>query len=633
MIEFKESKFYKLLQDFSLNNDKETFIQLLAEFYNRTEGIIDKNIIQDELIKELRELYIEFNEKGIDDNIVREKVNYFVEHNEKIQDIIAIVIRNKNNIENINSRLDNITIIMPPPSTVDINTKNLQNILDKAKEKNINLTVQFLGGCYELYTCIIYDNTTIKMSNNTELKNKTTRFTDPNTSETKNIGILFMNAKPMDSEDSNITGYNGRSNIVIDGGIIDCISAFCLCHGQDITIKNVTFKNNKSDHYIQIGACKNVKIQNCKFIGVTERSSSRQYVEFIQIDWMTSEAQPYWTSTANIFDSTVNDGIEIDGCEFRNGVDEYNFMYTSIGSHSSDGDNVNKNITIKNCKFTGYSYRALTLHKMENVKIDNNIFEDTKSTSAIAITSSNNVTITSTNKIKGGIRAISSTNSSNIKIDGVLIEKVNADSDFILIGECTNVELNKVRFIDCNTTGYNVLIRNCTNVSADRCQDTNTTAGGGHFFRVNIKDGGINERITIKDTITDKKEISLNSANSIICSRSEVLWEGDITTGEIPLSDSINKFKNLKAYVRFYGNHIKDLNFVGDFAYIKEFNLADELSDILKVHFVEMKLTLNNETNTITITNNNQVEILNGVNTSVPSVGSIYRITGDRVYF
>ena len=633
MIEFKESKFYKLLQDFSLNNDKETFIQLLAEFYNRTEGIIDKNIIQDELIKELRELYIEFNEKGIDDNIVREKVNYFVEHNEKIQDIIAKVIRNKNNIENINSRLDNITIIMPPPSTVDINTKNLQNILDKAKEKNINLTVQFLGGCYELYTCIIYDNTTIKMSNNTELKNKTTRFTDTNTSETKNIGILFMNAKPMDSDDSNITGYNGRSNIVIDGGIIDCISAFCLCHGQDITIKNVTFKNNKSDHYIQIGACKNVKIQNCKFIGVTERKSNRQYVEFIQIDWMTSESQPYWSSTANIFDSTVNDGIEIDGCEFRNGVDEYNFMYTSIGSHSSDGDNVNKNITIKNCKFTGYSYRALTLHKMENVKIDNNIFEDTKSTSAIAITSSNNVTITSTNKIKGGRRGISSTNSSNIKIDGVLIEKVNADSDFILIGESTNVELNKVRFIDCNTTGYNVLIRNCTNLSADKCQDINTTAGGGHFFRVNIKDGGINERITIKDTITDKKEVSLNSANSVICSRHEVLWEGELSSGEIPLSDSINKFKNLKAYVRFYGNHIKDLNFVGDFAYIKEFNLADELSDILKVHFVEMKLTLNNETNTITITNNNQVEILNGVNTSVPSVGSIYRITGERVYF
>ena len=81
MVEFKESKFYKLLQDFFINNDKETFIQFLAEFYNKTESIIDKNILQDELIKELRELYVEFNEKGIDDNIVREKVNYFLENN------------------------------------------------------------------------------------------------------------------------------------------------------------------------------------------------------------------------------------------------------------------------------------------------------------------------------------------------------------------------------------------------------------------------------------------------------------------------------------------------------------------------------------------------------------------------
>ena len=565
------------------------------------------------------------------------KINYRTDDiNKKLKQIDELVGSNNNlsnQINNFNSQLDTIAITMPPPSTVDINTKNLQNILDKAKGKNINLTVQFLGGYYELYTCIIYDNTTIKMCSNTTLKNKLTSFTNSNTSESINVNILFMNAKPLDNEDSNITGYDGRSNIVIDGGTIDCISAFCLCHGQNITIKNVVFKNCSSSHYMQIGGCKNVKIQNCKFIGTTEKEASRNYVEYIQLDWLISAGQPYWSSTSSIFDSTVNDGIEIDGCEFERGINDYNFMYTCIGSHSSDGDNRNKNIIIKNCNFNGYSFRALTLNRMENVVIDNNIFEDTENTQAIAITYSNNVTITSTNKIKKGKRGISSTNSSNIKIDGVLIEKVNADSDFILIGECTNVELNKVRFIDCNTTGYNVLIRNCTNVSADKCQDINTTAGGGHFFRLNIKDGGINERITIKDTITDKKEISLNSANSIICSRQEVLWEGEISSGEIPLSDSINKFKNLKAYIRFYGNNIKDLNFVNTFAYIKEFNLADNLSDSLKVNFVEMLLTLNNETNTITITHNNQVEILNGVNTSVPSVGSIYKIIGERVYF
>ena len=106
MSKFEESNFYKALQDFFINADKKTFLQFLAEFYNRTEGIIDKNDIQDDLIKELRELYLEFNEKGIDENIVREKVNYFLENNIKIKDIISKLTTNTNNIENITSQLD-----------------------------------------------------------------------------------------------------------------------------------------------------------------------------------------------------------------------------------------------------------------------------------------------------------------------------------------------------------------------------------------------------------------------------------------------------------------------------------------------------------------------------------------------
>lgn len=107
MIEFKESKFYKLLQDFFINNDKETFIQFLAEFYNRTEGIIDKNIIQDELIKELREMFLLFNEEGIDENIVREKVEYFLENSSKINDIILkLNTKASLNISNLNDKIN-----------------------------------------------------------------------------------------------------------------------------------------------------------------------------------------------------------------------------------------------------------------------------------------------------------------------------------------------------------------------------------------------------------------------------------------------------------------------------------------------------------------------------------------------
>ena len=110
MSKFEESNFYKALQDFFINADKKTFLQFLAEFYNRTEGIIDKDNIQDDLIKELRELYLEFNEKGIDNNIVREKVNYFIENSVRIKDIISKLSINTNNIKTTNNRIDNLII-------------------------------------------------------------------------------------------------------------------------------------------------------------------------------------------------------------------------------------------------------------------------------------------------------------------------------------------------------------------------------------------------------------------------------------------------------------------------------------------------------------------------------------------
>ena len=136
MTEFKESKFYKLLQDFFINNDKETFIQFLAEFYNKTEGIIIKNEMQDEIIKELREMFLLFNEEGIDEDIVREKVNYFIENSEKIQDIIAKIIRNKNIIENITTQLDNKT---------NLTNKRIEVINEKNDSKGIVDFANFSG--------------------------------------------------------------------------------------------------------------------------------------------------------------------------------------------------------------------------------------------------------------------------------------------------------------------------------------------------------------------------------------------------------------------------------------------------------------------------------------------------------
>lgn len=93
MSKFEESNFYKSLQDFFINNNKDTFLQFLAEFYNRTEGIIIKNEIQDELIKELRELCLENNNKhGV--NLMNNSEN--TDDNESSSDIIQLKDKNNN---------------------------------------------------------------------------------------------------------------------------------------------------------------------------------------------------------------------------------------------------------------------------------------------------------------------------------------------------------------------------------------------------------------------------------------------------------------------------------------------------------------------------------------------------------
>ena len=135
MSKFEESNFYKALQDFFINADKKTFLQFLAEFYNRTEGIIDKDNIQDDLIKELRELYLELNDKGIDENIVRQKVNYFLENSVKIKDIISKLNTNTNNIKNISSQLDSNA-----HELANVN-QNLQKQIDNRISKNENNTI------------------------------------------------------------------------------------------------------------------------------------------------------------------------------------------------------------------------------------------------------------------------------------------------------------------------------------------------------------------------------------------------------------------------------------------------------------------------------------------------------------
>ena len=232
MIEFKESKFYKLLQDFFINNDKETFIQFLAEFYNKTEGIIDKNNEQDEIIKELREMFLLFNEEGIDENVVIEKVNYFVENNARIQDIIAKLITNTNNIKNINSHLE----------TIENNFKLF---------KNNNGCVSFteLGG----------------IKNNGAVDNSE-KLLDAMNYCSNNNKILVLDGK-----------FNISKPIVYKGGNSLMVIGTCPNHNSLLTTTN-TYNQENTNLYFSNGATLELnKLGSVTFFGVGFSSTSKEY--------------------------------------------------------------------------------------------------------------------------------------------------------------------------------------------------------------------------------------------------------------------------------------------------------------------------------------------------------------------
>ena len=209
MSKFEESNFYKALQDFFINADKKTFIQFLAEFYNRTEGIIDKNNIQDDLIKELRELYLEFNEKGIDEKIVKEKVNYFIENSIKIQNINKKLLRHENEIGEKADKVDTYKKI-----DVDNKVWSMANMGQDVKEALTGGSVAVVGE-----NAVLTENVVSKQINKekTNFFNYYENLLNPTPVYTDKVWYWATSSNSLTTLDSN--GHTCYNRIRLYGGI------------------------------------------------------------------------------------------------------------------------------------------------------------------------------------------------------------------------------------------------------------------------------------------------------------------------------------------------------------------------------------------------------------------------------
>lgn len=181
----------------------------------------------------------------------------------------------------------------------------------------------------------------------------------------------------------NYNGYNGYGNILIEGGTWISNSQnyddstrniFGLARGKNITIRDVTFKNVKYSHAIDLNACKDVLIEHCKFLGYKDiNDNSRTYAEAIQICEHTEAGYGYCGS----FDGTPCQNVTVKDCYFG-ASDYYGAWGTGVGNHASVHNKFNTNIKVINNTFEGMLHAGVRPFKWKDVLIDGNTFINTK---------------------------------------------------------------------------------------------------------------------------------------------------------------------------------------------------------------------------------------------------------------
>lgn len=134
------------------------------------------------------------------------------------------------------------------------------------------------------------------------------------------------------------TLYGGQRDITIEGGVFDLGTGYSqggcglgFIHAQNITVRDVTVMHvNSGYHSIDMGGCKNVRVENCVFTDVITNSTN---AEMVQIDATGSyNAFPIldYPSSSPCYDNTPCQNVEICGNKFF--CNDYS---PAIGGHNT----------------------------------------------------------------------------------------------------------------------------------------------------------------------------------------------------------------------------------------------------------------------------------------------------------
>ena len=176
------------------------------------------------------------------------------------------------------------------------------------------------------------------------------------------------------------TNYNSVKNVSIIGGtwyitdnkkMLRDTSTIRFNHGQNIKLKDCTIYTNYRSHGVELIACKNVKMLDCKVIS-EGKPAKNSIEEAVQIDIATAKTAPTCADKSGKFVSgqTCRD-ITLDGCTITgcrgvccNRTDSESGKYLS---------KMHRNIKILNCSLKGVTAEGLVLHNTQGFTVKNNV--------------------------------------------------------------------------------------------------------------------------------------------------------------------------------------------------------------------------------------------------------------------
>ena len=189
----------------------------------------------------------------------------------------------------------------------------------------------------------------------------------------RNDGVNFLRFGRKDELEANpAKGYNGFSNIRIEGGTFDgngySNAIIQIGHSKNITFKGITFKNVKNAHMVEIGGCSDVSIENCAFTGFSGNWGSSTNYEALQFEVVTSTGK-HFAGYPDVNDETPCRNITVKGCSFKN-------LQRATGTHTGIANSYFSNMNFINNTFENITGFALIATNYSNSTISGNVMKN-----------------------------------------------------------------------------------------------------------------------------------------------------------------------------------------------------------------------------------------------------------------